>query len=281
MPITASRKAVARNSGTRKMRILALSVSSSASATAADGQLQHQHRQRQQQRQRRIGLGHAPREEQRQADARIGEQLQARGPFDQRQVAAGILEDQRLVDHGQLEVRGRVVHRHARVLGQRHHGEGHAGEGQARVDREFAVRQRLDDGGRARSSCEISEAENSTISSAGSARKPTSISRRAPSVPNAVPMSIAASEMNTRASANSPTSAIASAAGDSGRSVDSVGHDGAGQQHAAEDDVGRDAEQRRGVLGDHRFLVEQLVQHAVGLQQARAPTCSAARRATG
>ena len=70
---------------------------------------------------------------------------------------------------------------------------------------------------------EISEAENSTISSAGSARKPISISRRAPSVPNAVPMSIAASEMKTRASANRPTSAIASAAGDSGRSVDSVG----------------------------------------------------------
>ena len=36
-------------------------------------------------------------------------------------------------------------------------------------------------------------------------------------------MSIAASEMKTRASANRPTSAIASAAGDSGRSVDSVG----------------------------------------------------------
>ncbi len=36
-------------------------------------------------------------------------------------------------------------------------------------------------------------------------------------------MSIAASEMNTRASANRPTSAIASAATDSGRSVESVG----------------------------------------------------------
>ncbi len=70
---------------------------------------------------------------------------------------------------------------------------------------------------------EISEAENSTISSAGSARKPTSISRRAPSVPKAVPTSMAASEMKTRASANSPTSAMASAAGASGRSVDKVG----------------------------------------------------------
>jgi len=71
--------------------------------------------------------------------------------------------------------------------------------------------------------CVISEAENSTMSNAGSARKPTSISRRAPSVPNAVPMSIAASDNANRASANRPTSAIASAAGDSGSSVDSVG----------------------------------------------------------
>ena len=69
----------------------------------------------------------------------------------------------------------------------------------------------------------MSEAVKSTISSAGSARKPTSISRRAPSEPNAVPMSIAASEMNTRASANRPTSAIASAAGANGRSVASAG----------------------------------------------------------
>ena len=59
----------------------------------------------------------------------------------------------------------------------------------------------------------ISEAVKSTISSAGSARKPIIISRRAPSVPNAVPMSIAASAMKTRASARMPTSAIASAAG--------------------------------------------------------------------
>ena len=69
----------------------------------------------------------------------------------------------------------------------------------------------------------MNAAVNSTISSAGSARKPTSISRRAPSVPNAVPMSIAASDMKTRATANRPTSAMASAAGASGRSVDRLG----------------------------------------------------------
>ncbi len=79
---------------------------------------------------------------------------------------------------------------------------------------------------------EISDAVNSTISSAGSARKPTNISRRAPSEPNAVPMSIAASAMKTRASANRPTSAIASAARANGRSVASDGTIAAAQHIA-------------------------------------------------
>ena len=51
---------------------------------------------------------------------------------------------------------------------------------------------------------EISEATKMTISSAGSARKPTIISRRAPSVPKAVPMSMAASDRKTRAVASRP-----------------------------------------------------------------------------
>ena len=65
----------------------------------------------------------------------------------------------------------------------------------------------------------MSEATNMTISSAGSARNPTIISRRAPSEPNAVPTSIAASDMKTRAVAKSPTRAIASAARENGRRV--------------------------------------------------------------
>ncbi|MNC85709.1 hypothetical protein D3C83_13210 [compost metagenome] len=67
------------------------------------------------------------------------------------------------------------------------------------------------------------EAVNSVISIAGSARNPIIISRRAPSVPNEVPTSMPASEMNTRASANSPTSAITSAAGANGSEVASTG----------------------------------------------------------
>ena len=55
---------------------------------------------------------------------------------------------------------------------------------------------------------QISEATKITISSAGSARNPIIISRRAPSVPKAVPTSMAASAINTRAVANRPTSAM-------------------------------------------------------------------------
>jgi hypothetical protein len=62
-----------------------------------------------------------------------------------------------------------------------------------------------------------------TISRAGSARKPISISRRPPSVPKEVPMSMPASEMKMRARPKTPTSAMVSAAGANGRSVDSVG----------------------------------------------------------
>jgi len=57
------------------------------------------------------------------------------------------------------------------------------------------------------------------MSSAGSARNPTIISRRAPRVPKAVPISMAASDMKTRAVASSPTSAIASATCVSGSRV--------------------------------------------------------------
>jgi hypothetical protein len=64
---------------------------------------------------------------------------------------------------------------------------------------------------------------NNTMSSAGSARKPTIISRRAPIEPKAVPISMAASDRNTRAVANSPINAIASATRASGRSVATEG----------------------------------------------------------
>ena len=63
---------------------------------------------------------------------------------------------------------------------------------------------------------EIRLAVKNTISSAGSARNETSISRRAPRLPKEVPMSIAARARKTRARAKMPTRAITSAAGENG-----------------------------------------------------------------
>jgi hypothetical protein len=71
--------------------------------------------------------------------------------------------------------------------------------------------------------CAIMARVKITISRAGSARKPTSISRRPPSVPKLVPMSIAAREMKMRARPKTPTRAMVSADGAKGRSVDSTG----------------------------------------------------------
>ena len=108
-----------------------------------------------------------------------------------------------------------------------------------------------------------------TISSAGSARKPTIISRRAPSVPKAVPISIAASDRKTRAVASSPTSAMASAAIVKRQARAHRGNDAGGDHHRAKDDVGRDAKEAGGALGDHRVLVKELANAAVGKPDAR------------
>ena len=121
----------------------------------------------------------------------VGDQLQARRPFDQRQMPRRVFEDHRLVDHRELEVRGRVVDRDARVLREQ------APSGTRRRRTPGSDRSRTRAGASVStivgSEVErlMSEAVNSIISIAGSARKPIIISRRAPSVPNAVPMSIA------------------------------------------------------------------------------------------
>ena len=84
---------------------------------------------------------------------------------------------------------------------------------------------------------EVSDTTKITTSSAGSARKPIIISRRAPSVPKAVPTSIAARDTNTRAVASRPTSAIASAAWRERQTGGNRGDDRGGGHHGAEDHV--------------------------------------------
>ncbi len=119
---------------------------------------------------------------------------------------------------GEFEVRRGIVDRNACILRQQHHGEGDGGEREARVIAKACVARRSEISGSA-VVAEIMDATKITMSRAGSARNPTSISRRAPRVPNAVPMSMAASEMKNRAAASSPTSAIASATEVNGRRV--------------------------------------------------------------
>ncbi len=128
---------------------------------------------------------------------------------------------------------------------------------------------------------EISDATKITISSAGSARKPTIISRRAPSVPNAVPTSIAASDRNTRAVASRPTSAIASAAIENGRRVPIDGMIAAAPTIEPNTTYGAKRNSGEALLGDHGVLVEQLANAAIGQPAGSARDGSAATRGTG
>ncbi len=100
---------VARNSGTRKMRILALIVSSSCQDDAADARASRTStRQARSIAERVVRRGDAPGKEDRDPDARSRRSsLSAGRPLDEREVAARILEDHGLVDHGELEVRRR------------------------------------------------------------------------------------------------------------------------------------------------------------------------------
>ncbi len=135
---------------------------------------------------------------------------------------ARVLQDQRLVDHRQFEVGGGIVDRYAGVLGQRYHGESNAGKREARVNGQVPVGNRSDNGGE-RSRLGDQRGGEQHHQQCGFCQKTDQHFSPRASVPKAVPTSIAASEMKTRASANRPTRAIASAAGASGRSVDTVG----------------------------------------------------------
>ena len=156
------------------------------------------------------------------------------------------------MDHRELEVRGRIVDRDARVLGEQHHRERDGGECEARIDRRgLRCARRLDDRRQRRRSPRSAMRRRCTISSAGSARKPTIISRRAPSVPNAVPMSIAASdEEHARQSRTGPPARSRPPRRRAASRCPSTERSPPRSAIAAEDDVRRDAKQRRRVLGD-------------------------------
>src|SRR5204862_3224186 len=71
--------------------------------------------------------------------------------LDQRQVGAGVLQHHRLVDHGELQVGGGVVHRQPPGLGHHHDGEGGGGEQAGRGgDPQRVVQRGGDDRGQVR-----------------------------------------------------------------------------------------------------------------------------------
>ena len=60
---------------------------------------------------------------QREADAGVVEELEARGPLDQREVARGVFEHHRFMDHREFEVRRRIVDGDAGIFGEQDHDE--------------------------------------------------------------------------------------------------------------------------------------------------------------
>ena len=114
-----------RKSGTRNTRILAIEVSNSTSRKPPTSELAEIGRQRRWHRPPRpLPAGARPHGHEDAGDERdVEQQLQGGRELDHGEVAAGIFEHHRLVHHGELEVRRRIVDGDARVLGQRHDDE--------------------------------------------------------------------------------------------------------------------------------------------------------------
>ena len=109
----------ASSSGTRNSRILAVNTSNAASpapmtasfATNDDGAECDRGRP---------GRGRDPPRHEQIDEQRTEQQESHRGgELDEREIRTCVLEDHGLVDHGQFEVRARIVDRQARALGQR------------------------------------------------------------------------------------------------------------------------------------------------------------------
>ena len=119
-------KAMPTKSGRRKTRILAMLTSHTPSSAAPASSLAVQAASPIAQpptpaRRRR----HAERREQADQQRQVEHQLEVARRLDQGEMAAGIFEHHGLVDHGELEMRRRIVDRDARILGQRHDDQRH------------------------------------------------------------------------------------------------------------------------------------------------------------
>src|SRR5712692_7061444 len=78
-------------------------------ARPGERELKRERGERDRQRRPVAGRRDAPGREERDTDRHVGEELYRHRPLYQREVPRRVLEDHRLVHHGELEVRGRVV----------------------------------------------------------------------------------------------------------------------------------------------------------------------------
>ena len=122
----------------------------------------------------------------------------------------------------------------------------------------------------------ISASVNTIMIIAGSASEAIITSRLEPMPPKLVPTSSPASARKKRALPSSAMMAMRSADQENMSPVRKVGTSDAATQVAAKIEVGNDAEQPRGVLGQHHLLAHEPHEVAIGLDRAAAPAGAAA-----
>ena len=148
-------------------------------------------------------------------------------------MAAGIFQHHRLVHHGELEMRRRIVDRDAGVLGDRHHDQ--RDQRQAERDAQADLAATAMKPAMVESWVEpaTSASVNTIISIAGSASEAIITSRLEPMPPKLVPTSSPASARKKRALPSSAMMAIRSADQENSRPVAKVGTSAAATQVAA------------------------------------------------
>ena len=164
-------------------------------------------------------------------------------------------------------MRRRVVDGNAGVLGQRHHDKRDAGERHAGVDHQLAVRDRLDDGGERRRMRDERGGEEHHQQRRLREEADHHFAARAKRAERSA--DVHSGQRDEQACQGEQADQRNGIGGLVQRQVGPQGRDdGGGERQAAEDQVGRRAEERRGVVRKNDFLLEQLGQHAVRLEDA-------------
>ena len=132
--IAASTKAALNKSGTRNRRSLALMVSTSTTAAAGAGYLPRKRPAPRPSIAAEPSVARPTGKKMFTSNRHQHELLDGRAPFHQRQVAAGVFEQHRLVNHRQLQVRGRIVHGNAAGFGQQHDEQRRKGHDVRRIE---------------------------------------------------------------------------------------------------------------------------------------------------